>query len=102
MENQLEFEISVRLHYQVLQPCALLLQIEAAPTVDQRIMSRKLTFGPEAIPVHIAAEEGIGERLWLSVSSEIECAYTTKVAVNRKIADVGKLPQSPLTGLVTV
>lgn len=95
----MEFEISVKLHYEVKQSCELLLQIEAAPTSDQKIVSQNISFDANPSFNRIAAEEEIGERIWLTANESFECDYNAKVRVERQLSDLASLQKSNLNSL---
>ncbi len=89
----MELDIAVHLDYGVEAPVDLLLQIEAAELSDQAIVSRQMDYGAAREESRIAAESGIGERVWLHVERDFVCDYRARVAVARMTPDLGALEQ---------
>src|SRR5688572_16253593 len=73
------------------QPSDVLLQFEAAAIPEQRILSAETQIGQVEHMARVAAEEGIGERIWLRGQGRYQVAYTAQVEVQRLLADVGTL-----------
>lgn len=92
-------DISVRLDYGLEGLTTLLLQIEAAPAPDQRIVSAATTVEDTASFDRVHAEDGVGERSWISVSDRFLCAYDARVEIDRPNVDVAVLPAAPLNRL---
>jgi transglutaminase-like putative cysteine protease len=88
--------IDVNLHYQMLEPTDLLLQIEAADLPDQRVLSTNIELSPSAHFSRVAAENDVGERIWLRPEGDFISTYRAKIDVQRQGADLATLPAVPL------
>ena len=80
--------IDVNLHYQMLEPTDLLLQIEAADLPDQRVLSTNIELSPSAHFSRVAAENDVGERIWLRPEGDFISTYRAKIDVQRQGADL--------------
>ena len=89
-------KINVKLHYRLSEPMDLLLQIEAADLVDQRVRSTEIWTSDVAHFSRVAADDGIGERIWIRAEGDFSCTYIAEIAVDRPILDISALPQTPL------
>lgn len=70
-----------------------LLQCEAAATPEQRIISGVTTL-PAAVPItRVAAQDGVGERFWISPEGDVTITYEAEVEVTRKAVDFDTLRQ---------
>lgn len=70
-----------------------LLQCEAASTGEQRIISGVTTL-PAAIPVkRVPAQDGVGERFWITATGEVAIAYEARVEIARPPTDLALLAQ---------
>ncbi|ETX29105.1 transglutaminase-like domain-containing protein [Roseivivax isoporae] len=84
--------IEVALDYALPGITDCLAQIRAATLPDQEILRAELdTGGAETWTT--AAEDGVGERLWLRPDGGLQLTYSAEVAVNRPVADLGSLAQ---------
>ena len=84
-------EISTRFAFSLDRLCDVLLQFEAAVIPEQRILARNSRItGAEHI-ARIAAQDGIGERVWLYVEGRSEVTYTARVSINRLLPDIATL-----------
>lgn len=88
-------DLTVHLHYRMAQATDLLLQVEAAHLPDQPVLHTGLTLAGSLPHTRIAAEDGIGERIWLHVERELVCDYTASIAVIRPPQDIRGLPADP-------
>jgi transglutaminase-like putative cysteine protease len=84
-------EIDVQLHYRLEQPNDILMQIEVADLPDQRVLSANLELGAHQHLKRVAAQEGIGDRVWLHMNEAFECHYTAQVIVDRPVLDLKRL-----------
>lgn len=92
-------EIDVALDYGVEGLATVLLQLEAAGMADQRVLAAEtLVDGAEHFS-RVAAEEGVGERIWTRVRDRLDCHYHARIALDRPTVDLAGLPQSPLEEL---
>ncbi len=62
----------------------------------QAIVSSKTNLGGAKNISRVAAQDGIGERIWLQTDGRVEAAYSAQVEVDRKAADLANLPALPL------
>lgn len=88
-------EINVKLVYDVFGQTDLLLQIEVADLADQQIQSQNLHLSTTSHFARVAAEEGLGERIWLRTEEQFRCDYTVRVDVDRPALDISALWQVP-------
>ncbi len=84
-------DLTVHLHYRMARATDLLLQVEAANLSDQPVLSSGLTLTGTAPFTRIAAEDRIGERIWLHVEQELVCDYQASVQVIRPAPDISGL-----------
>ncbi len=89
-------DISVRLDYAVPEATTILLQIEAAPLLDQRILDAKILVRDPIYFARVPAEDGVGERSWVQSHERFECTYQARVEIDRPALDLATLPQAPL------
>lgn len=87
--------IDVRLLYKLTDPTDLLLQVEAADLADQKILSANIDFSNVEHFARVAAEDGLGERIWLRADGEFSCAYSSRIEVDRPVLDVAALQSVP-------
>lgn len=88
-------DLTVHLHYRMAQATDLLLQVEAANLPDQPVLSAGITLAGGPPQTRIAAEDGIGERIWLHAEQELLCDYHASVQVARPAQDVSGLAAVP-------
>ena len=84
-------DISARFAFSVDRLSDVLLQFEAAAIPEQRIVSAHCAMSEAEHIARIAAQDGIGERIWLHVTGSFEVHYTATVEVGRLLADIGTL-----------
>jgi transglutaminase-like putative cysteine protease len=84
-------DISARFAFTVERLSDVLLQFEAAAIPEQRILASDSTMSEAEHIARIAAQDDIGERIWLHVEGRCEVAYTGRVEVNRLLSDIGTL-----------
>ena len=89
-------KLNVTLHYRLSEPMDLLLQIEAADLADQRVRSTEIWTSDVAHFSRVAADDGIGERIWIHAEGDFSCTYLAEIAVDRPALDISALPQTPL------
>jgi transglutaminase-like putative cysteine protease len=70
----------------------VLLQFEAAAIPEQRILATHTRMGTAEHFARVAAEDDIGERIWLDVEGRFEVEYRASVEVRRIVADLSALP----------
>lgn len=83
--------ISARFAFSLDRLSDVLLQFEAAAIPEQRIVASRSTMSEAEHIARIAAQDQIGERIWLHVNGRFEVNYTARVEVRRLLADVGAL-----------
>lgn len=87
-------EIDVHLVYTLSEPTDLLLQIEVPDLADQQLESTDLQTSPSTHFAHVAAEEGLGSRIWIRAETgEFHCDYTSRVDIDRPALDISALSQ---------
>ena len=64
-------------------PTSVLLQFEAASTPGQEILHSATRVTPEGHLARVAAQDGIGERIWVEAQGRIEVQYEAEVQVSR-------------------
>ncbi|WP_299283118.1 transglutaminase family protein [uncultured Tateyamaria sp.] len=84
-------DIDVHLKYDLPAPVDLLVQIEAAPLPDQHLLSAHIATSETQHFARVAAEDGIGERIWLRATGPFHCDYTAQVRVDRPVSDLKAL-----------
>lgn len=83
--------ISARFAFSLDKLSDVLLQFEAAAIPEQRIVARNTRItGAEHI-ARIAAQDGIGERVWLHVEGRCEVTYSASVTIRRLAPDLAPL-----------
>jgi transglutaminase-like putative cysteine protease len=84
-------QISVRFAFSLDKLSDVLLQFEGAAIPEQRILARNTRItGAEHI-ARIAAQDGIGERVWLHVEGRCEVTYTASATIQRLVPDIATL-----------
>jgi len=84
-------QISARFSFSVERLSDVLLQFEAAAIPEQRVLASNCEMSKAEHIARIAAQDEIGERIWLHVEGQFEAAYTAKVDVRRLLADIATL-----------
>lgn len=86
--------ITATLRFTAPHPVDCLLQVEAAPTGEQQIISGVTTL-PASMPVkRVPAQDGVGERFWITAQDEVTITYEAEVAISRPPADLALLAQA--------
>lgn len=65
-------DIAAHFAFTPYAPMDCLLQFEAADHDEQRVIDHKVTIGPEVDARQIAAQDGIGQRIWLRAEALVE------------------------------
>lgn len=84
-------DINVHLHYHLAQPTDLLLQVEAADGGGQQLVRANIKLSETEYFSRIAAEQDLGERIWLRSDSDFLCDYSARIDVHRTVLDIGSL-----------
>ena len=93
--HALLYDVHVDLIYGVYGATDLLLQIEIADLDDQQVQSSNLQLSTTSHFARVAAEEGLGDRIWLRAEEEFHCTYQARVKIDRPALDLKPLPQVP-------
>ncbi len=88
-------QINVQLDYWFEAPCDVLLQVEAAAIAGQRIEQAHITVTPHDYFGRVAAQDHIGERIWLRTGGRMLVDYQATVTIDRSPADYALLPAVP-------
>lgn len=83
--------VNVELNYGLANTTDLLMQIEVAPLLDQKILQANIQTSITEHFGRVSAEEGIGNRVWVRANGTFWCNYTTQVEVTRKVQDLRTL-----------
>ncbi|MXO73239.1 transglutaminase-like domain-containing protein [Alteraurantiacibacter buctensis] len=83
--------ITVELGFALPQAGDVLLQFEAAAIPEQELVSTGLWLTPVEHFARVAAQDTIGDRIWLRVAGDCSLTYRATVAVQRKLADLATL-----------
>jgi transglutaminase-like putative cysteine protease len=93
--NAMVHDIEIQLAYNVTGPTDMLLQIEVADLADQQVKSSDLQLSTTSHFARVAAEEGLGDRIWLRTDVPLRCTYTAQVHIDRPVLDISALAQVP-------
>lgn len=97
----MKLAIRTRLDYQFDRPTDILLQIEAAAIPEQAIEAAHIDISPCDHFARVAAQDLIGERIWLRAQGRFTVDYTATVAIDRRLDDcraLAKVPPHQLPG----
>ena len=86
--------IASHIRYNFPEPTDFLLQIEPAIIPEQRV-DGWFSCTPTEHFSRVAAQDGIGERIWLRHQGEFEARYNAKVEVDRLLAPIESLDVVP-------
>lgn len=78
-------QVSSRFAFSFDQPTAALLQFEAAAVPEQQIIDVSTQITDTEHFARVAAQDGIGERIWLHGQGRIEVEYEVKVETKREL-----------------
>jgi len=92
----LDSQITVRLNYGVPRPTTLLLQIRAMTDPFQIVTWENTEIAAYKSFRDMPAEEGIGNRIWLETNGNLLLTYSAQVSVNRPVARLETLTETPL------
>ncbi|HEU4650031.1 MAG TPA: transglutaminase family protein [Croceibacterium sp.] len=84
-------DISARFAFSVDRLSDVLLQFEAAAIPEQRILARNTRISDADHIARIAAQDDIGERIWLHVEGRCEVTYSARATVHRVLPEIGTL-----------
>lgn len=91
----MELNVDVHLKYELAGPTDLLLQIEIADLADQRLQSSQLNTSQVEHLARVAADDGLGERIWLRADGVFSCDYAARVVIDRPVLDISALQAVP-------
>lgn len=87
----MDLDVKVSLAYRLAEPTDILLQIEAANLADQKLLSASLETSDVCHFARVAAEDGLGERVWLRADGEFCCDYAARIGVERSDPDLSTM-----------
>jgi transglutaminase-like putative cysteine protease len=87
--------LSIRSHldYFFAEPTDVLLQVEAAAIPEQTIEWAHIDVSPCDHFSRIAAQDMIGDRIWIRAEGNLNVRYDAFVSINRVLADCATLPR---------
>lgn len=84
-------ELSANFAFNLARASDALLQFEAAPMADQRIVEGHASFiGCDSV-TRVPADQAIGERIWVHGHGRIEVSYNAKIAIDRSVPPLAAL-----------
>lgn len=92
----MKLTITAALDYRLGDPVDLMLHIEAAAIPEQTILSASLDVGPTEHFARVAAQDMIGERIWLRAGGELNVRYSATVEIHRVTTDYRTLAKVPM------
>ncbi len=95
----MELSLSVRLAFELAGDADVLLQIEAAPLPDQVVSNQWIGLSPTKSFARVAAQDSIGERIWLRADGRFDVDYIASVTVQRRAEELGALGAVPACAL---
>ena len=87
----MRIEIDVVLDYDLPEPHDVLLQIEVAQMVDQRIIGDKLTVSSPERLRPVEGNEAVGQRTWAAGVGQFHAHYSAIVEINRFVVPIDPL-----------
>lgn len=89
--------LSIHSHFRFRadQPTDVLLQFEVAAIPEQIVSGVHTELSPSAHVARVAAQDCIGERIWVCAEGEFSVTHTAIVTLNRLITDLTPLQQLP-------
>jgi transglutaminase-like putative cysteine protease len=91
--------VTVHLDYRLVTPSDVLLQLEAAPMADQVLLNAGIGLSPVDNFTRISGEDGIGDRIWMTVRDRLICDYQATVEIDRAAPDLRLIEAVPLHAL---
>ncbi|MFZ1742078.1 MAG: transglutaminase family protein [Pontixanthobacter sp.] len=83
--------ISAKFAFETSGPTDVLLQFEAAAIPEQRITASRTILSDAAHCARVAAEDGIGERIWLDSNGRFDVEYSATVELERMLSPISSL-----------
>jgi transglutaminase-like putative cysteine protease len=87
--------IAAEIRYSFAEPTDFLLQMEAAVIPEQPVTNARLDCTPTEHFARVAAQDGIGERIWLRHQGEFTASYAAEVEIRRLLAPLDSLTAVP-------
>ena len=87
----MDFQIEASFAFSLDQPTDVLLQFEAAQLPEQRIIDPVTDLSASHHCARVAAQDDIGERIWIRAEGKFEVSYRARAKVQRQIADLTTL-----------
>lgn len=87
--------VTVDLSYSAAQACDGLLQIEAVTDWGQRCENSRFLLMSGTELQRVAGEDGVGQRRWVSITTQLQCRYETQVEVTRPAFDLSLIKETP-------
>jgi transglutaminase-like putative cysteine protease len=87
--------VTVDLRYSAAEPCDALLQIEAVTDCGQRCDPNRLLVMSGTDLQLVAGKDGVGQRRWVAITTQLQCRYQTQVAVTRLASDLSQMKETP-------
>lgn len=87
--------ISIQSHFafELDQPTDVLLQFEAAAIPEQQLIDVETTLTQSEHCARVAAQDGIGERIWIRASGHFEVSHRATATIERIVPDIATLRQ---------
>lgn len=86
----------IRIHasfaFELDRPTDVLLQFEAAQLPEQTVLSADTKLGEATHQARVAAQDGIGERIWLRGEGHFDIEYSAEVDIHRQTVDLPAIP----------
>ncbi|MDJ0978942.1 MAG: transglutaminase family protein [Erythrobacter sp.] len=92
-------DLTVTFAFQLDEAADALLQFEAAPLADQRIVSSSTSLPDGALISRVAAQDGVGERIWINAQGRVEVRYEALVEFGRALDTMDSLRGATLPDL---
>lgn len=97
----MKIDIHTEIAYRLAQPTDILLQLEAAAIPEQCVEKAHIEVSPHVHFARVAAQDGIGERIWVRAEDRLLVNYRATVAIQRLLtecADLAIVPPHQLPG----
>jgi transglutaminase-like putative cysteine protease len=91
----MKLAIQAHLAYRLAEPTDLLLQVEAAAIPEQGIADAHIAISDCTHFARVAAQAGIGERIWLRAEGRLVVDYRATVSIDRLLTDISGLERMP-------
>jgi transglutaminase-like putative cysteine protease len=89
--HHMTIAIETRFDFSLEQPTDVLLQFEAAVIPEQKVLSHETRLSPSEHCARVAAQDTIGERIWVRAQGLFQVSYRAEVQVERMIPELGAL-----------